>query len=466
MQLPLVQAAPLVKSHAEAFCDLFENRCQFEHFQNYVTGLMVLDNKTLTNMARCLVDSADKTNWSRFMAEAPWEAGAVNARRISYMLAQTRTMRRSGAESIVIIDDTLCEHVGSLFEYIDRHYDHGEDSYPLAHNPVTSYYVSGVVRFPVDVRLYRRYEEVTHWEAYVKQHFPERTIPVKKKERAAFHKEVDPTLLEDPAFHALHEQFQTKIALAIALIQQAEQQPVPFGVVLFDSWYLAEELVTMLGTAHKDWISLLKKNRTLETNSFVLKDADGKPIAFPKPHVQVQELVPLIPATAYRPVVIDDRTYWCFTLTVRLPALGKVRLVVSFDNPELKGNYALLVSNRLDWTVQRILKTYLQRWPIETFYQDSKTCLGLDAYRMRSAEAIGKHWCLVFVAYSFLHLDCLAASLKQSLLPVKTIGQACRDQAQKLLEALILFAYEKIQLGCTAASVLGTLFAKQRLVAT
>ena len=27
-------------------------------------------------------------------------------------------------------------------------------------------------------------------------------------------------------------------------------------------------------------------------------------------------------------------------------------------------------------------------------------------YRMRNAEAIKKHWCLVFVAYSFLHLDC------------------------------------------------------------
>ena len=176
--------------------------------------------------------------------------------------------------------------------------------------------------------------------------------------------------------------------------------------------------------------------------------------------------MPRIPATAYRPVVIDDRNYWCFTLTVRLPALGKVRLVVSFDNPELKGTSALLVTNRLDWTVLRILKTYLQRWPIETFYQDSKTCLGLDTYRMRTAEAIGKHWCLVFVAYSFLHLDCLAASLKQSPLPLKTIGPACRDQAHKLLEALILFAYEKLQQGGTAASVLDTLVAKQRLVAT
>jgi hypothetical protein len=461
MQIPIVQAAPLVKAHAEAFRDLFENRPQFEHFQEYVTGLMVLDNKTLTNMAKCIVDSADKTNWSRFMSAAPWFANAVNERRIGYMIEQTQTKRRSGAESVLAFDDTLCEHVGSLFEYIDQHYDHGDDRYPLAHNPVTSFYVSGVVRFPLDVRLYRRYEAVTDWETYVKQYFPGRAIPVKKKERAAFHKEVDAVLLQDPAFRTLHEQFRTKIDLAIELLQHAEKHGLPFGIVVFDSWYLAEALVTAIRRANKDWISLLKKNRTLETASFVLKDADGKVIPFSKPHVQVQQVVPLIPATAYRPVTVNDITYWCFTLTVRLPNLGKVRLVVSFGNPELKGTYALFVTNRLDWTVHRILSTYLQRWPIETFYQDGKMCLGLDTYRMRSAEAIGKHWCLVFVAYSLLHLDCLAASLKQSPLPTKTIGQACRDQAQKLLEALILFAYDKLQHGLTAAFVLDTLFAKQ-----
>ena len=151
---------------------------------------------------------------------------------------------------------------------------------------------------------------------------------------------------------------------------------------------------------------------------------------------------------------------------MRIPGLDKVRIVVSFDNPELTGTYALLVTNRLDWSMQRILVTYLQRWPIETFYQDGKTCLGLDTYQMRSAEAIGKHWCLVFVAYSFLHLDCLAASLKQSPLPAKSIGQACRDQASALLEALLVFAADKIQQGQSAASLLATLFAKQRLVVT
>src|SRR6266480_2928911 len=67
----------------------------------------------------------------------------------------------------------LCEHVGSLFEYVDRHDNHGDGTYPLAHHPVTSFYVSGAVRFPLYLRLYRRYEELTQWEAAVTKHFPD-----------------------------------------------------------------------------------------------------------------------------------------------------------------------------------------------------------------------------------------------------------------------------------------------------
>jgi hypothetical protein len=51
MQLPIVAPAPVVMAHAEYFRDLFENRCQFRHFQNYLTGLIVLPNKSLANVA-------------------------------------------------------------------------------------------------------------------------------------------------------------------------------------------------------------------------------------------------------------------------------------------------------------------------------------------------------------------------------------------------------------------------------
>ena len=56
----------------------------------------------------------------------------------------------------------------------------------------------------------------------------------------------------------------------------------------------------------KDWISLLKKNRNLETNSFVLKDAAGQRIPLAGPHLAVADLVPLIPPTAYRAVTVVD----------------------------------------------------------------------------------------------------------------------------------------------------------------
>jgi len=53
---------------------------------------------------------------------------------------------------------------------------------------VTSFYVSGPVRFPLDWRLYRRYEEATDWDRCVAQQFPGRVIPTKAKERAALHR--------------------------------------------------------------------------------------------------------------------------------------------------------------------------------------------------------------------------------------------------------------------------------------
>jgi Transposase DDE domain len=124
----------------------------------------------------------------------------------------------------------------------------------------------------------------------------------------------------------------------------------------------------------------------------------------------------------------------------------------------------ILVTNRADWSAQRIITLYLQRWPIETFYQDGKTSLGLDEYRMRSAEAIGKHWCLVFVAYSFVHLDCLPPSPTKGNKPLKTIGEACRQQAQALMQALILYAHEQLQLGQRVEDLFASLFAKQQPV--
>lgn len=464
MQLPIVSVAPIVKAHGEIFRDVFENQKQFRHFQNYLTGLIVLDNKSMANIARCMVDSADKTNISRYLGEAPWREERLNDRRVGYMQKQTAGYQAKEAYSVLPIDDTLCEHVGSLFEYVDNHYNHGNSQYPLAHNLVTSHYVSGPVRYPVDASLYRRYEEFTQWESCVKKHFPDAEIPKKKKARTAFHKRVDPDLHKDTEFHKLDEAFKTKITIAGELVDKAVKRGLSFSWVLFDGWYLAPDFIAVLTRHRKDWISILKSNRNIETNSFQLRDENRKPIALAGPHIKVEDLLPYIPGTSYRPVVVADRTYYTFTMTVRIPSLGKVRIVISFENSELQGNYVVLVTNRTDCNAQRILSTYLLRWPIETFYQDGKQLLGLDEYRMRTAQAFQKHWSLVFVAYSLLHLDCLTASLPKKLRsPSKSIGAATRQQAQSLIQDLILFAHDALNKGQDVSQVFSFLFAKQKI---
>jgi SRSO17 transposase len=112
MELPIVAPAPVVADQAAVFRGLFENQCQFRHFQHYLTGLIVLPNKSLANIARCILDSADRTNLSRFLAEAPWREDAVDRRRLQFMLQQTKPHRRRRRESLVAIDDTLCEQGG------------------------------------------------------------------------------------------------------------------------------------------------------------------------------------------------------------------------------------------------------------------------------------------------------------------------------------------------------------------
>ena len=116
----------------------------------------------------------------------------------------------------------------------------------------------------------------------------------------------------------------------------------------------------------------------------------------------------------------------------------------------------------MDWNAQRIITLYLQRWPIETFYQDGKTSLGLDEYRMRSAEAIGKHWCLVFVAYSLLHLTCLPAVPDRTKGLIQTMGDACRQQGRVLLQRLLVFVHDQLSQGVTADHVFARIFAKQQ----
>jgi hypothetical protein len=91
MEVPIVTPAPVVPDHAAVFRDLFDHQRQFRHFQHSLTGLIVISKRSLANIARCILDSADKTHLSRVLAKPPRREDAVHRRRIHFMLQQTRS---------------------------------------------------------------------------------------------------------------------------------------------------------------------------------------------------------------------------------------------------------------------------------------------------------------------------------------------------------------------------------------
>src|SRR5256885_16700402 len=99
MQLPIVAPAPIVTAHADIFRDLFENRCQCRHFQHYLTGLIVLDNKSLANITRCVLGAPDKTTLSPSFSTARWFQNKAKDRRVASLLHQPKRSRGPRAES-------------------------------------------------------------------------------------------------------------------------------------------------------------------------------------------------------------------------------------------------------------------------------------------------------------------------------------------------------------------------------
>lgn len=61
-----------------------------------------------------------------------------------------------------------------------------------------------------------------------------------------------PCACQDPKCRARPEPFWTSIALTIDLVAEAIRHKVAFGVVVFDAWYLAADVVRALTRMRKE----------------------------------------------------------------------------------------------------------------------------------------------------------------------------------------------------------------------
>jgi hypothetical protein len=440
MRLPIVQFPSIVIDNLPYFTPVFQTREQVKHFCEYVTGLIVGDKKTVAAINEMFFNNNDQSALNKFLTQADWDECVLNRQRVELELARLHRRPVSSRSGRIIIDDILAHHTKCCIEELAYLKEHTLNRYVWAHNVVTSYYLNRADQFPIDFRLYLQLRK-KKW--------------LKELAKMRTRLQVEPTLsgyrrylVSLLAYWVRQSIFRTKTQLAAELVQQAVAWELPFDVLLFDGWYCRWPLIRVIQALNKDWMGGCPKDRK---------------VLFQNRWMQLQQFIPRVPAEAYRSFKINDRLWWAFSKVMPMQSLHRqpVRIVAAYtDELKLDQTPTFYAANRRDWEAKRILTTYLDRWPTETFNENVKGCLGFEDYQLRKLRGIKRHWYLSFVACSLLGDQ---GPLGRSRWTVRgrfeSTGRRCHAVANELLGFLVHWIAQQIEEGCSPDVVLQTLLA-------
>lgn len=440
MRVPIVEYPQIVRRNLPQFQPVFANKNQVKHFCEYVTGLIAGDKATIKAINDLFLNKNDQSALNKFLTRASWDESDLNYRRIQYELERLKWRPISAKAGRLIIDDTLAHHTKCSIEGLAYLRDHTLGRNVWAHNVITSYYVNRSDQFPVDFRLYLQFNR-----KYEDAQLQKQAAKLQAKGDINTYRQYVITLL---SYHFRQQAYRPKAELAAELVQQAVRWDLPFSVVLFDSWFLRWTLISALEQRQLDWVGGCPKNRNVLVQ--------GR-------WCQLQEYIRTIPAKAYRPYQIGDHFFWAFTKALPMKSLKrqKVRIVATYeDQIKLSKTPNFYVSNRKDWEPKRILTTYLDRWPTETFNEDAKGNLGFEAYQLQNLQGIQRHWYLSFVAYSLLGDQGHPGRSRWAVRgQFQSTGQRCQAVVDELLGYLVRWIVQHLQQGDTPDHIIDTLLA-------
>lgn len=401
--LPLVEFPQIVQHYAPWFEAVFSTGALVQ-FQRYLSGLILSENKTIEGINRLFViESRNQSSLNRLLTASPFSEAALNRQRLALLNSLEGT--RVKPKGVLSVDDTLLTHYGQEFDEIACLYDSVDERYTWAHNLVNLHYSDDQTDYPLYFQLWKP-ADLDQIEQGL------RAADIRLRESKFALKESDPPKWRQyllgvwsrnqskPAVAAL---YQSKLLIARQLLQRwVKENPQSKLPVVFDNWYtqpafcrfLDQELeLPYVGTLACDDQVILKRGRlTLEEFAERLKQEHLQAVAAGDQPIFHQIGIP------YKG---EKETYYSYCRTHRVHNLGKQRLVINFNKPDLSDSPSFYNSNRLYWQSVGITRIRRHRWPVEVYHEEGKA-EGLDKYQVRDFRAISRHIGLVAVAYSLL----------------------------------------------------------------
>jgi DDE superfamily endonuclease len=393
--MPGIIDYPMVVHEAlRDFGDLLPNEPQRRHFAEYLTGLFVAERKNVSGINGAFAQTTDQSCLNRFLTAADWDVTQLNQRRLD--LLQQAPSTRYSDQGVIPIDNTLIDHHGTCIQDTGWFWDHAEERYKIAHDYlIVNYVCTSGKHYPLDFRRFQKADLCDCLEVPFKDH----------------------------------------TTLCKELIDWVCEQAIP-GTFAFDSYFTNASILNHIHSKQlangqrRGYVGSLKFNRKLLYQGQQLK---------------ASALAAGIEPALRKPLREGAKQQWYFTCTLRLPDVQhKVRIVILWHGRDDASPRIILVTNRIQWEVSRVVRGYRQRWTgTETFHRDGKQQLGMGDCQLRDSEGQTRHMHLVMLAYSLLmrHLR-QGHAYEWAFHKLMTIGEACRAILRETLRTTLTWAME------------------------
>lgn len=177
----------------------------------------------------------------------------------------------------------------------------------------------------------------------------------------------------------------------IKIVQDlAEELPVPpvISYFLCDNWYTSAALMDAFVKKGFYTIGAIRTNRIIYPHGFRQK---------------IRETALLLQKTkaAFHLVTVGSRSYYVYRYEGNLHGVENAVVLISYPKEAIHDPKALraFISTDVSLGTDEILNKYLERWPIEVFFRQSKGRLAFGRYQIRSSKGIQRYWLLMSLAH-------------------------------------------------------------------
>lgn len=126
----------------------------FRHVQQYITGLITLNKKTVKQISKASVEEKHHSAISRILTTARFKQDVLEARYLKKVAYLTK-----GQEVSLLFDDTLVEREGQQVEETQFHKDHASNGFVLGHQFFTAMIHTSILQLPLFPKLYSKHSE-------------------------------------------------------------------------------------------------------------------------------------------------------------------------------------------------------------------------------------------------------------------------------------------------------------------